>query len=259
MGVAQIIYTSNTGGLHLPVQLDPALIIFVSLATLKIGQSLPAGFTRFVPSVITSSTLTSFFIQWQGALRGTLPLQALMAYRTASGGVMGGSGVGDKVLVCGRVSGEVTKPASQQRQNGSQLGGGMAGRVKEDSPWLSRPTIAHCCRFVLSATRNSERLAMMLSPRKTKQVWTSCWACLHLSRYLHVPLPSSSRWDFASSNSARSSCHNSVARHSPDTPHVLIVPSPPLALYLLNDGGSVIFPPALQPRKRVKASVFPSP
>ena len=78
-------------------KLDPALIILASLASLRVGQSLPAGFTRFVPAVITSSLLTSVFIQWLGVQRGVSRLAALRAYRTASGGLLGGSGVGDKV------------------------------------------------------------------------------------------------------------------------------------------------------------------
>ena len=74
---------------------DSVVIALLSLVSLRLGQSAPASVRKFVPPVVTSAVVTSVGVQRLGVARGTSPMHALRAYRTASGGVMGGSGVGD--------------------------------------------------------------------------------------------------------------------------------------------------------------------
>jgi putative effector of murein hydrolase len=71
------------------------VIALLSLVSLRVGNSAPASVRKFVPAVVTSAVLTSVGVQRLGVARGTSPMHALRVYRTASGGVMGGSGVGD--------------------------------------------------------------------------------------------------------------------------------------------------------------------
>jgi putative effector of murein hydrolase/putative effector of murein hydrolase LrgA (UPF0299 family) len=74
---------------------DSVVIALLSLVSLRVGNSAPASVRKFVPAVVTSAVLTSVGVQRLGVARGTSPMHALRVYRTASGGVMGGSGVGD--------------------------------------------------------------------------------------------------------------------------------------------------------------------
>ena len=74
---------------------DSVVIALLSVVSLRLGNSMPASVRRFVPAIATSAVLTSLGVQGLGAARGQLPIDALRAYRTASGGVMGGTGVGD--------------------------------------------------------------------------------------------------------------------------------------------------------------------
>eukprot|EP00960_Hanusia_phi_P051867 761073-Hanusia_phi.AAC.3 len=77
-------------------QLDFLFLISFSVAALQFGKTFSPEIRTFLPAIITCSALTSAMVCALGWLRldGNW-VAALQAYKTSSGGLLGGTGVGD--------------------------------------------------------------------------------------------------------------------------------------------------------------------
>jgi putative effector of murein hydrolase/putative effector of murein hydrolase LrgA (UPF0299 family) len=128
---------------------DSVVIALLSVVSLRLGNSMPVSVRRFVPAIATSAVLTSLGVQGLGAARGKLPMDALRAYRTASGGVMGGTGVGDITfamaapVIVGLGFRLFEQRALMWRHLGPLLGGSLANCVMSVSYTLLACRLAH--------------------------------------------------------------------------------------------------------------------
>ncbi|EKX54771.1 hypothetical protein GUITHDRAFT_99424 [Guillardia theta CCMP2712] len=78
------------------IQSDFLFLISFSIAALQFGKTFSPEIRTFLPAIITCSALTSSMVCALGWLRldGNW-VAALQAYKTSSGGILGGTGVGD--------------------------------------------------------------------------------------------------------------------------------------------------------------------
>ena len=79
-------------------RMHSALLLAVSVASVRVCEGIPRPFAQVVPNIISSSALTSVGVQILGLCHGQAPLQSLQAYRTGTGGVFGGTGAGDWIF-----------------------------------------------------------------------------------------------------------------------------------------------------------------
>ena len=102
-GVASAALIAAARALALGPALDAVayklLVLSTAVATLQFGKTLDPRVRAFCPAIVTCSALTSAAVAALGALLYNQHWkQALAGFRTATGGVLGGTGVGDLIF-----------------------------------------------------------------------------------------------------------------------------------------------------------------
>mmetsp|Transcript_37450 Transcript_37450/g.88680 ORF Transcript_37450/g.88680 Transcript_37450/m.88680 type:complete len:563 (-) Transcript_37450:272-1960(-) len=88
-----------SAGVGVEKEIAKALILSVTISALQFGKTLDPKVRAFCPAIVTCSAITSAFVALLGTLFFSLDWKtALASFRTATGGVLGGTGVGDIIF-----------------------------------------------------------------------------------------------------------------------------------------------------------------